>query len=155
MLGNNRMRQLVRKFDGLIIAHLRKVEGPFARLAIFVVYFWFGVLKLVGTSPATALVHSLFERTISFISFPVFYTLFSIFEIAIGLIFLLRGYERIAIFLLFLHICMTALPLVLLPNATWQGFLSPTLEGQYIIKNILIAAAAIAIGSKLVPYKGR
>lgn len=69
---------------------------------------------------------------------------------AIGIIFLIRGWERLAIFLLGLHLFTTVLPLFLLPQITWQGFLIPTLEGQYVIKNILIIAAAIVVGSKIV-----
>lgn len=83
--------------------------------------------------------------------FSVFYALFSVFEITIGILFLLRGFERVAIFLLGLHLITTALPLIFLPHIAWQALLVPTLEGQYIIKNVLIVASAVVIGSKLVP----
>lgn len=147
------MRKLLQEFDAGVISHLQKLEVPFARTAIFIVYFWFGTLKLLGLSPAGSLVQSLFERTISFISFNPFYVLFAIFEMSIGLLFLKRGLERLAIFLIGLHLIMIVSPLFLLPHMTWQGFLVPTLEGQYIIKNVLIAAAAIVVGSKLIPIK--
>lgn len=142
---------LIRKFDAVVISRLQKLVGPLARVAIFIVYFWFGTLKLIGTSPAAPLVQALFERTISFMPFPTFYTIFSIFEVVIGLLFLIRGLERLAIFLLGIHLFTTILPLIFLPSVTWQAFLTPTLEGQYIIKNVLIAALAVVIGSKLVP----
>jgi uncharacterized membrane protein YkgB len=145
------MKALIQKFDLCVISHFRKLEVPLARIAIFVVYFWFGFLKLLGVSPAGPLVQALFEKTIWFMPFPTFYFLFSLFEMAIGVLFLIRGLERLAIFLLGLHLVTTILPLFLLPQIAWQGFLVPTLEGQYIIKNILIAAIAIVIGSKLVP----
>jgi len=83
--------------------------------------------------------------------FSTFYIFFSFFEMAIGVLFLIRGLERLAIFLLSLHLITTVLPLFLLPQITWRGFLIPTLEGQYIIKNILIAVMAVVVGSKLVP----
>ena len=73
----------------------------------------------------------------------------------IGIIFIIRGLERLAIFLLGLHLVTTVLPLFLLPQIAWQGFLVPTLEGQYIFKNILIVAVAVVIGSKLVPITAR
>jgi len=142
---------LIQKFDIYVISCLRKIEVLLARTAIFIVYFWFGFLKLLGVSPATPLVQALFEKTIWFIPFPTFYFFFSLFEMAIGILFLIRGLERLAIFLLSLHLVTTVLPLFFLPQITWQGFLVPTLEGQYIIKNILIAAMAVVIGSKLVP----
>jgi len=145
------MKWIIRKFDSGIINCIKKLEVPFARTAIFIVYFWFGILKLIGLSPAGPLVQALFQNTIGFMSFPTFYILFSLFEMAIGIIFLVRGWERFAIFLLGLHLFTTVLPLFLLPQIAWQGFLIPTLEGQYIIKNILIVVAAIVVGSKLVP----
>lgn len=145
------MGDLVRKIDSRIISRLHKLEVPLARTAIFVVYFWFGLLKLLGVSPAGSLVQALFEKTVAFMPFATFYAIFSVFEIVIGVLFLVRGMERLAIFLLGLHLIMTALPLVFLPQISWQNFLVPTLEGQYIIKNILIATAAVVVGSKLVP----
>lgn len=145
------MRNLIQKFDIFIINRFKKLEIPLARMAIFIIYFWFGFLKLLGVSPATPLVQALFEKTIHFMPFATFYTLFTIFEMAIGLIFLVRGLERLAILLIGLHIITTIMPLIFLPHITWQSFLVPTLEGQYIIKNVLIAAIAVVVGSKLVP----
>ena len=147
------MASFIGKIDSRIIRRLHKLEVPLARTAIFVVYFWFGLLKLLSVSPAGPLVQALFEKTIGFMPFATFYFIFSVFEIAIGLLFLIRGMERLAIFLLGLHLIMTVLPLIFLPEVAWQGLLVPTLEGQYIIKNILIAAAAVVVGSKLVPIK--
>ncbi|MFY9463167.1 MAG: hypothetical protein WAP52_03205 [Candidatus Sungiibacteriota bacterium] len=148
------MRRLIEKFDRLVVNDLKKMELPIARTAIFIVYFWFGFLKLLGVSPAGPIVQELFRQTMPLpIPFPTFYTCFALFEMTIGIIFLVRGWERLAIFLLGVHLITTAMPLVLLPHITWQGFLMPTLEGQYIIKNILIIAVAVVIGSKLVPLK--
>ena len=122
---------------------------PFARLGLFVVFFWFGALKVVGLSPASGLMQALFEQTINFISFNHFMILFGLFECLIGVLFLFRGFERIVLPLLFLHMLLTFLPLFVLPEATWSGFLVPTLEGQYIIKNLGIIAAAIGIVANL------
>lgn len=149
------MPELIQKFDWYLISRLRKLEVPLARMAIFIVYFWFGFLKFLGVSPAGALVQELFQKTVWFMPFPTFYIFFSFFEMGIGLIFLVRGWERFAIFCLCLHLFTTILPLFLLPHIAWQGFLIPTLEGQYIIKNILIVAAAVVVGSKLVPINNR
>ena len=139
------------KIDPHIINTLRRIEVPLARLAIFVVYFWFGALKIFGVSPAGPLVQELFDATMISIPFPTFYMTFALFEMIIGLAFLARGWERAAIFLLMAHLVTAALPLILLPDITWQRVLIPTIEGQYIIKNILIAALAIVIGARLAP----
>ncbi|MEK7114971.1 MAG: hypothetical protein AAB847_01270 [Patescibacteria group bacterium] len=129
---------------------MKNYELLAAKISIFVIYFWFGILKLLGVSPATPLVATLFEKTISFMPFSVFYSFFAIFEMIIGVLFLIRGMERPAIYLISAHLIIVALPLFLLPDITWQLFLIPTLEGQYIIKNIAIAALAILISRKTI-----
>ena len=127
---------------------LRQLELPLARLAIFVVYFWFGLLKLIGVSPAGEMVHALFDVTIHIFPFATFYTLFALFEMLIGLLFLVKGMEKIALCLIAVHLVLTVLPLIILPAMTWQGLFQPTLEGQYIIKNILILSAAVTVGAR-------
>jgi len=146
------MKKTIQNFDFYFIKELHWLEVPLAKFAIFVIYFWFGLLKLLGVSPAGPLVETLFEKTLEgLIAFPVFYMAFALFEMAIGILFLVPKLERVAILLIAFHLGMIVLPLFLLPHITWQSFLVPTLEGQYIIKNILIAAAAVVVGSKLTP----
>jgi len=140
-------------FDIRLIHFFRKISVPVARTGLFVVFFWFGILKVFGLSPATPLVQALFEHTISFMNFPTFLVIFGLFECLIGILFLIKGCERVVMPLLFLHMITTFMPLLLLPSETWQTFLVPTLEGQYIIKNLVIIAAAIGIAAHLHPLK--
>jgi uncharacterized membrane protein YkgB len=137
----------IKKIDEEIINAIKKVSLPLSRFAIFVVYFWFGILKVLGTSPANPIVMQLQQATLPFLSFQQFIIIFGLFEMLIGILFLIRGYERLAIALLVMHLITTILPLLVLPQVTWQGFMTPTLEGQYIIKNILIIATAIGIAA--------
>lgn len=137
--------------DIKIINFFRRVSIPVARFGLFVIFFWFGALKVVGLSPASPLVQNLFEQTISFMSFDTFIILFGIFECLIGILFVIRGLERVVIPLLFIHMVTTFMPLFMLPEVTWSGFLVPTLEGQYIIKNLVIIAAAVGIAAHLQP----
>jgi uncharacterized membrane protein YkgB len=139
------------RLDHEIIHFLRRAFVPSARVALFIVYFWFGILKLLGYSPAGALVHQLFDATIHFMSFNTFYVLFALFEMLIGILFLFPRVIRIAIPLLFIHMITTVMPLFVLPDVTWNGFLLPTIEGQYIIKNFVIMAIAIGIASHANP----
>ncbi len=117
------------------------------RLALFAVYAWFGVLKLMSLSPATQIVHQLHQATIPFVSFQLFYYAFALFEVLIGVLFIIPRYTKIAFALIVVHLIATALPLVMLPVVTWHGLLQPTLEGQYILKNLIILAAAYALFS--------
>jgi uncharacterized membrane protein YkgB len=139
--------------DTFLITTFRKIAEPFARISLFIIYFWFGILKIFDVSAAIPLVRALMEKTflIYFLTPEVFLVLFSCYEMAIGLSFLVPKLTRFSIVLTLAHMVMTVLPLFLLLDSTWQGFLTPTLEGQYIIKNLLIITAVIYIGSRLSP----
>jgi uncharacterized membrane protein YkgB len=134
-----------------LVNFFKKASLPMARFSLFVIFFWFGILKVAGESPASGVVARLFENTIPFMSFDTFLVCFGLFECLIGILFMIKGLERIAIPLLFIHMVTTFGPLIFLPSETWSSFLVPTLEGQYIIKNLVIIAAAINIGSHLEP----
>lgn len=117
------------------------------RLALFVVYGWFGVLKIVAISPANPLVASLLEKTMPFLTFSQFIIGFGIFEVLIGFLFLIPRWEKVGLILLVIHLGTTIMPLFLLPAIAWQAPFVPTLEGQYIIKNILIVACAWGVAA--------
>ncbi len=136
-----------------MIHFFRKVSIPVARFGLFVIFFWFGLLKVIGLSPASGLVQNLFEQTIPFMSFSLFLILFGLFEMLIGLLFLFKGLERIVIPLLFIHMLTTFGPLIFLTKETWSSFMVPTLEGQYIIKNLALIASALGIAAHLHPAK--
>ena len=117
----------------------------FAHIALFIVFVWFGSLKLFGFSPANPLVSALLAQTLPFITFPVFSLILGMYEVIIGVLFIVPRMEKVAIALLIPHMLVTILPLILLPDMTWQSFLVPTLEGQYIIKNVVIIALAATV----------
>ncbi len=141
----------IEKFDHSLINFFRKISMPLARGGLFIVFFWFGFLKIVGVSPASGLVERLFNESIHIMSFDTFIIFFGVFECLIGILFLIKGLERFVIPLLFIHMITTFGPLFLLPQETWSGFMVPTLEGQYIIKNVVLIAAAVGIAANLHP----
>ncbi len=143
----------IESIDVKLIHFFKRSFEPMARFGLFVVFFWFGILKVIGLSPASGVVQRLFEQTIHFMSFPAFLVAFGVFECVIGILFLMKGFERIVIPLLFIHMITTFGPLVYLPAETWQKFMVPTLEGQYIIKNVVLIAAAIGIAAHIHPMK--
>lgn len=126
---------------------MNKKNIPFvlARFSLFLVYFWFGALKVFGESPANPLVDGLLQKTLPFISFNQFIFLFGLFEMLIGLLFLIPKIDKITIVLFGLHMVTTIMPLFLMVPTTWSGFLVPTLEGQYIIKNAVLIALVVFV----------
>ena len=141
----------LRTIDVELIHFFKKISEPIARIGLFVVFFWFGILKVLDLSPASPLVKALFENTIPIMPFSTFMIIFGFFEMIIGILFLIKGYERLVLPLLFAHMVTTFMPLFIIPDATWSGFLVPTLEGQYIIKNLVVIATAIGIIAHLHP----
>lgn len=144
-------RTTLRNFDARIIHAIRRISSPLARASLFVVFFWFGFLKIIYVSPANTLVDALLAQSLPFVSFDMFIVLLGIYEIIIGISFLIPGWERLAIALLIPHMAATFLPFILLTHITWEAFLVPTLEGQYIIKNLVIIALALGIAAHLHP----
>lgn len=139
--------------DHTLISLCKKHAVPVTRVTIFIVFFWFGLLKVLGISPAEALVQNLFEQTLSFLEFSTFLIFFGFLEMLIGILFLFPKTTRIVIPLLVLHMITTALPLFILPEISWSAPLVPTLVGQYIIKNVVIIAGAISIAGSIEPHK--
>ena len=120
------------------------------RVALGVVFLWFGALKLVpGLSPAEDLAGRTIEAlTFGIVPASVALPILALWEVAIGVGLLVGRWMRVTLLLLFVQMAGTVTPLFLFPSETFVRFpLVPTLEGQYIIKNIVLVAAAIVLGA--------
>lgn len=147
-----RMKKWIEKADEGFILWLREYGDDFARFAIFLVFGWFGFLKIIGASPAGPLVETLLNATfLAGLNPELFVITFGGFEVILGLLFLIPKLERLVLGLLIFHLITTVMPLALLPDIAWAGIFVPTLEGQYIIKNILILALALMTMARLHP----
>lgn len=148
-------RKRIDAIDLQLIEFFRQWYIPVARLALFLVFFWFGLIKIIGLSPATPLAVSLTDRTIGIEYFPTLFFALSLLECLIGILFLFPKATRVVIPLLLFHMLLVCSPLILVPEMTWTSFMVPTLEGQYIIKNAVIVALAIGIASHTRPLLER
>lgn len=136
------------KIDTEIAAFMQKWGVLALRISLGIIFIWFGILKTIGISPAEPLV----KATVGWL--PFFTTdgwviIIGWWEVAIGVFFLFKQTLRIAIGLLAMQMVGTFMPLVILTEVTFQpgGFpYAPTMEGQYIIKNLLIISAALVVG---------
>lgn len=135
------------KFDRWLISFMARIGEPFLRLAIGIVFIWFGALKTIGDlSPA----YDLVAATVYWLTPEIIVPLLGLWEVAIGVAFLFAPLTRVAILLLALQMPGTFLPLVLLPEVCFTVFpFGLTLEGQYIVKNLVIIGSALVIGSRL------
>lgn len=113
------------------------------RVLIALVYFWFGLLKVYSVSPAEGLVTKLFNLTLQpFMSIQTFLLLLGFGECMIGILWLFPRLTKFVFWIMLGHMITTFLPIFFLPNETWQSFMTLTLTGQYIVKNVVLLSAA-------------
>ena len=124
------------------------------RIPIFIIFFWFGFLKIIDLSPAQELVQDT-VYWMPFLSAEMWTYVIGFWEVLIGIFFLFKKTTLIAMLLLIIQMSGTFMPLVILPEITFQdsNHFLPTLEGQYIIKNIIIITAALIIGRTYLKVK--
>jgi len=120
------------------------------RVTLGIVFLWFGMLKFFpGLSPAQTLA----VKTIDVLAFgllpsSVGLVLLALLECAIGLGLISGKFIRLTLLLLAFQMVGAASPLFLFPAEVFTQFpYAPTLEGQYIIKNLVLVSAGIVIGA--------
>lgn len=125
----------------------KKISYILAHIALFIVFFWFGAIKMTGMSPANELVNALLVKipVMNLWPFESFIVVLGLVEMLIGILFLFPKTTKLAVAILIPHMITTMLPLVLVTDMTWQAPMVPTLAGQYIIKNIVIVALALSV----------
>jgi uncharacterized membrane protein YphA (DoxX/SURF4 family) len=137
--------------DTWISTRMWRFGVPVLRFGLGVVFVWFGALKLAGASPATDMI----ARTVYWFDPDVFIPVLGWWEIVIGVCLAVPAWNRAGILLLALQMPGTFLPLVLLPEVTFNGSVwNLTMEGQYIVKNLVIIGSAMVLGG-LVRKNGR
>ena len=138
-----RLATTMEEVDRTIATFMERVGTPMLRAGIAIVFIWFGALKVVGDSPAAELV----AATVYVVPPELFVPVLGVWEILIGICLLYRPLIRLGILLLFLQMPGTFLPIVLLPDVVFTTFpYGLTVEGQYIIKNLVIIGAALVVG---------
>ncbi len=120
------------------------------RWSIGIIFLWFGALKFFkGMSPAEELAINTIHD-LSFGLLPESMIIFGLagWEVLIGLGLLFNIFMRETLLLLFLQMIGTFSPVFLYPDKVFAIFpFSLTLEGQYIIKNLVIVSAGIVLGA--------
>jgi uncharacterized membrane protein YkgB len=120
------------------------------RVSLGVVFLWFGALKFFpGLSPAEGLAVRTIERlTFGLIPAHTALLLLAAWESLIGLGLIFGVFMRATLLLLFAQMIGTISPVFFFPQEVFTVIpYAPTLEGQYIIKNLVIVSAALVIGA--------
>ncbi|OGY61033.1 MAG: hypothetical protein A3H06_00970 [Candidatus Colwellbacteria bacterium RIFCSPLOWO2_12_FULL_44_13] len=138
------MRKLQERFD-FIFNRIRHLGMPSLRVTLAIVFLWFGLLKIFGVSPVVSLI----QDTYSFMPTATFVMVLGAWETLIGLGLLFKRYLRFTLLLLWVQMLGTFFSLVLDPSMFFSAgnpFLL-TLEGEFLVKNLVLLSASLAIGS--------
>jgi uncharacterized membrane protein YkgB len=147
------MSALIDRVDETVIPLLRRWGTPILRVSLGVVFLWFGLLKVLGVSPVVDLV----AATVYWVDPDWFVPLLGYVEIAVGLGLVADRYLRVVLAVLLLQLLGTFGVLFLLPDVAFQDGnpLKLTVEGEFVVKNVVLLAAAMVVGSRLKIGSGR
>lgn len=137
-----------------LLGFLRRRSIPALRLALGLVFLWFGALKLFGASPVTELL----KNTYTFLPLQPFAITLGAWEVLIGVALMAKRAMRCTLCMLCAHLTGTFVALLLAPalffhqgNPLWL-----TAEGEFVIKNMVLISAALVIGGyELEPLEER
>lgn len=138
------MNKKLDHFDKEVTDWLKHWGYYFLKYSLALIFIWFGILKPLGLSSANDIV----TKTVYFVDPSWFVPLLGWWEVAIGVCILYRPLVRVGLILMGLQMIGTFLPLILLPEVIYIKFpFVMTLEGQYIIKNLVLIGAGMIVGS--------
>jgi uncharacterized membrane protein YphA (DoxX/SURF4 family) len=143
------VRKKAQRLDERLRPLLSRIGVPLLRISLGVVFLWFGLLKIFDVSPVSGLV----AKTIYWFEPDVVVPALGAFEVFVGACLIVGRLMRIALPLLVLQMAGTFLVLVLLPSVAFRDgnpFLL-TVEGEFVVKNLVLLSSALVIGSRLAP----
>ncbi len=141
---------IYRRLDDRITRALQHWSIPALRVCLGINFFWFGFLKFFpGMSPAEELAGRTMETmSLGLVSAGVFLPILATWETLIGVGLIVGKWMRAVLFLLWLQMLGAMSPLFLFPDETFAHFpYAPNLEGQYIIKNLVLITASLVVGA--------
>jgi putative oxidoreductase len=147
--------QGVDRVDAKLVPFLRTAAIPLLRISLGIVFVWFGALKIFDISPVSDLV----ARTVYWANPDLFVPALGAFEVFIGLMLLLGRAMRLTLLLLVAQMVGTFLTFIVLPEVTFRNGnpLLLTVEGEFVVKNLVLISAAMVIGTTIRrrPVRGR
>jgi uncharacterized membrane protein YkgB len=112
------------------------------RYSLAMVFFWFGIVKPFGVSPADPVV----EAGIFFLPFEIFFPILGWWEALVGLGLLFKRTVRFAVYLMVFQMLGTMIPLITAPAMTFTSMpFIPSEVGAYIIKNWVLLSGGLVV----------
>ena len=145
--------ELFDRIDARLVAWMNRHGVRALRIALAIVFIWFGALKVTGRSPVVDLV----AKTVYWLDPAVAIPLLGVWEITVGVGLLFRLALRVTLLLFWLLLAGTFSVLIIHPDIAFQhgNPLLLTMEGEFVVKNLILIAAGLAIGSTVRPTSSR
>ena len=136
----------LKNIDARLLRGIKRYGPRAHRISLGLLFVWFGLLKPLGHKTTT----SLLAHTIYFGDPDTMVLILGWWEVAIGVCLLVQPLLRVALLLLFLRLPGILLAFVLEPEICFVAFpFAPTPEGQYLIKDLTLFLAALAIAETM------
>lgn len=139
------MSSFIERIDQIVIPFLTRWSLPALRWSLAIVFVWFGALKVLGVSPVVELVAS----TVYWVDPDWFVPVLGVIEILVGVGLAIRWGLRLVLLVLVGQMLGTFLVFALLPEIAFQDGnpLKLTVEGEFVVKNLVLLAAAMVVGT--------
>jgi uncharacterized membrane protein YkgB len=139
------LTRAVDRVDAHLIPFLRRTAVPMLRVSLGLVFVWFGLLKVFDVSPVASLV----ARTVYWVDPDAAVTVLGVFEAFVGTMLLLGWALRLTLLLFVAQMVGTFLTFVILPEVTFRhgNPLLLTVEGEFVVKNLVLISAALVVGA--------
>lgn len=127
-----------------VLRLLRAISLPALRIALGVVFVWFGALKVSGDTPVGDLV----AGVVPWLPAELFVTGLGAFEVVLG-IAIIAGYRLTwAIGVMVAHLGGTFLVFVTQPEVAYTSNpLMVTMEGEFVAKNLVLITAGLVVAA--------
>lgn len=138
------MYEKFNRADRFFISIMQERSISLLRIALGIVFLWFGALKVAGVSPVVDLI----AQTYSFLPAGPFLMVLGIWEMIIGIGLIFKIALRTTLALLWIQMLGTFGSFFFAPHIFFSGSnpLLLTVEGEFVIKNIVLITAGLIIG---------
>lgn len=140
-------RSVIRRFDEFAIGLARRYGIMTLRVALGVVFLWFGGLKVADASPVAGLV----ADVVPIVSDRAAVLIVGIVELVVGAGLITGWAIRITLALFFAQMVGTFAVLVLHPGSSFEGGnpLRLSVLGEFVVKNLVLLTAGLVVAATI------
>jgi putative oxidoreductase len=143
----------IERIDAKTLPFLERYGVTLLRVSLGVVFVWFGALKIFDVSPVSDLV----GRMAYLLPRDTFVLVLGVVEVVVGVLLIVGRLLRFALALFCLQMLGTFLVLPILPGVAFRDGnpLLLTVEGEFVVKNLVLLSAGLVVGTTVKRRRAR